>query len=139
MDRKIPLEKGQMEWLNKPSDIVNITKNTELSKVLGQGAQGKAYKICIDKLCKYEFVLKEMELSGSSYPDDDYPSLYPDDDYPYAPENIEIKILKILNEFIYTGVTPHILLYLGDFDYAKHRYLLMEKADYTLDNLKTFL
>lgn len=126
MSRKIPLEKGQMEWLNKPETInKNVTETGGVFSKIGEGVYGKVFKVCVDKLCKYEFILKETLFKNTDY--------YPDTDYPYRPENIEPRILKILNEFIYTGVTPHILLYLGDFTASiksdKYRYLLMEKAD----------
>ena len=122
----IILKPGEIEVISKKCDIQKYIKNIggEFKKI-GSGGYGKIFKVCIDKLCDYEFVLKEIKYA------DEEEYLYIDNIY--RPENVEVKIFRLLNDLILINSTPHIPLYLGDFkckiknDY--YRYLMLEKAD----------
>lgn len=128
INREIPLKPGQMEWLSSPCTIADNVKETEgLFTEIGKGVYGKVFTVCIDNLCDYRFVLKEVEYKNSPG------NLYLTNDNPYRSENIEVRIFRLLNDLVYIGATPHIPLYLGDFTCDikdKHyRYLMVEQLD----------
>lgn len=135
INRKIELKPGQMNWLNKPCEISDNVKNTGGKvKLLGEGAYGKVLEVCIDQLCKNEFVLKEVKYRKEEFE-------FLDQYNPYRSENIEIKIFRLLNDLVYIGATPHIPLYMGDFrcdiNNEHYRYIMIEKADGTLEDIFT--
>lgn len=132
INREIPLKPGQMKWLSDPCSIIsNVGQNGGKFGLLGQGASGKVFNVCIDELCDYEFVLKEVKYLDEK----DY--LFYDNQYRF--ENVEVRIFKLLNDLVYIGATPHIPLYLGDFTCdikgEHYRYTMIEKANTNLLSL----
>lgn len=94
-------------------------------KLLGQGTYGKAYKVCFDKECENNFVIKKIDM--------DVNDIYISNEYPNRPENVEIEIFKRLNKLLLYRVTPNIPFYLGDFICKEsgnyYRYYIAERAD----------
>ncbi len=128
----ITLKPGQIDIISKPCDIKNVGNifGGKFDKI-GSGRYGKVFKVCIDQLCDYEFALKEIEYLNDEE--------YMDINNPYRPENVEVRIFRLLNDLVLIGSTPHIPLYFGDFrckiGYKYYRYLMMEKADGDLFSL----
>lgn len=126
LDKKVKLKKEDVEWLSEPCSM-----KEEFSKErMGRGAYGVVSKLCLDDSCNYSFALKEMIASEAMAND------------PYSAENTEIKITKLLNKLVYSGITPHIILYMGDFLCKKegktYVFLMMEKASGDLQKLIQF-
>jgi len=127
---EIKLEPGELNILSDPCKInENVKKIGGSFNFLSKGSYGKVYNVCIDKLCDYNFVLKESKYSNL------WDNIY----YPYRVENVEVTIFKLLNDLLLINATPHIPLYMGDFtckiNYEYYRYILVEKAEGTLVDL----
>jgi hypothetical protein len=79
---------------------------------LGEGASGIVNSIYLgeegDTDSPYRFALKEIAY------DQDEP-IYLGIENPYRPENVEVEILKRLNQLLLNGYTPHLPIYAGDF------------------------
>lgn len=136
------------EYMDKPcgrSNILSKLLGPRKIKTLGKGVTGKVFGILTDP----DFALKRTR-----YSDED---IYLGINNRYRPENVEVTVLKLLNDLIFIRATPHIPLYLGDFvcdtpvkeyrlyedeDRGFSRYTIVEKAKYNLSsfikNLETY-
>jgi serine/threonine protein kinase len=126
INREIQLKPGQMEWLSNPCEMRNNIRSSGGKYFeIGGGAYGKVFKVCIDEICNYEFALKEIQYSDDKS--------YLGNGNPYRSENVEVRIFKLLNELVVNGLTPHIPLYMGDFNCTiknvEYKYVMVEKAD----------
>lgn len=121
---KSQIKKHNIELLEKPCSIM---KNLSDEYVIKKGAQGKI--ICLNDYCDESYIIKER-----IYYDIDI-----DDNNPFSSVNSEVEIFKLLNNFVYSKITPHIPLYMGDFicdiKKEKYRYLLVEKAEGTFEDI----
>lgn len=92
----------------QPCNYATTLSNLGYSiKFLGAGAYGLAGKICQDPDCHLTYAIKIMAFN------EDYPE---DVDDPNRPENIEIEVIKILNErILLPKMSPHITLYIQHF------------------------
>jgi hypothetical protein len=97
---------------------------------LGKGANGIAFKVCFEPDCKNTIVIKQSEMKESPF--------YVNLENPNRPENVEIGVLKKLNELLIAKATPNIPFYLGDFvckiENSYYRYFMTERADGDLDS-----
>lgn len=60
--QEISLKPGELHWLKNPCDLSdNIRSIGGKFTKMGEGAYGKVFRVCIDKLCEFEFILKEIE------------------------------------------------------------------------------
>src|SRR3989344_6142147 len=114
---------GSFEIL--PCDITKGLKEHGIVNVLGKGSFGIASKVCLPENCQIKFSMKQV-----IYADDDDYSNY---DHPDRPENIEVRCLQLLSQFVLAKRTPHINLYMMDFTCKQEkkpsRYLFSELAD----------
>jgi hypothetical protein len=77
---------------------------------LGSGTYGFAGSVCKndDEKCDYGYAIKLLIYDNDP--------LYGSFDNPNRPENIEVTILKLLNQqILLTNISPHITLYIQDF------------------------
>lgn len=89
-------------------DILEILEKISDVDVIGKGSYGKAYKVCQPKDdCENEknlkYSIKEIEFN-------DLGTYNPIIENPDRFENVEVRMLQLLSEFVYSKATPHINL-----------------------------
>lgn len=120
---EVTVEPGQIDIISKPCSINSLVKSIGgvYDRIAG-GQYGSIMKVCLDRSCDYDFILKETKYND----DEAFVNVY----NPYRFENAEPKILKLLNRLLVSKITPHIPVYGGNFrckikrDY--YQYLITE-------------
>ncbi len=99
---------GQAQPCDYATTLTNLGYDI---KYLGAGAYGLAAKVCTTKTCDLSYAIKIIMYDNQEQHD-----FYGSTTNPNRPENIEVRIFKILNErILYPGLSPHIALYIQDF------------------------
>lgn len=159
-DYIIKNKKGQIvmkqnkELFTKSCDILDLLRKIADVKDIGKGSYGQAYNVCMPKSdCllhdedsrtektliiepkTFNYSVKEITFknSGTYNPTIDNPDRY---------ENVELRMLFLLSEFVFSGATPHINLPIASFlclSDTKHvkRYTISETA--ALGNMHRFV
>lgn len=127
-------------YLDKPCSTTKILQNLKITKVLGKGATGEILGFAFDDV---EFVIKKTKYNIGLVDEITQIPLYLGVNNPYRPENVEVEVLKLLNDLIYIKATPHIPLYMGDFvcknlENVMTRYTIVEKASMDLYDFLEF-
>jgi len=80
---------------------------------LGRGSYGYIAEACKDEDCNLSYALKVVLYENKRFKGT---AIYGEIDDPDRPENLEVRILKILNQrILYPKLSPHIILYIQDF------------------------
>jgi hypothetical protein len=97
--------KGKAKPCDYATTLVNLGYDM---KYLGAGAYGLAAEICTDEKCDVSYAIKVIMYQNKR--------IYEPTTNPDRPENIEVRIFKILNQrILYPNISPHIALYIQDF------------------------